>query len=523
MACSGRDRIAENDRDGIRDAARDFPEITAALEGKDRAPELVQPDGDDGRAGLAGDELEAALEAEQGAGAGELALREDADDVAGLDAIRGGADGLLCVAGGDGDGVEYAENPIERGLVVDALEHHETDRARTGDLEDDGIDPGDVIGQEEEAAGGEFLHAMRMDAVNEAPQEFGQPEEEAFVLLWHREGGQKSRMQGQPQARNSSALPGARPALALLLGINLFCYLDRYILASILPAIKTAFLAHDPNANGKAGLLTTAFLVSYMVTAPVFGWLADRNPRWVIIGASVALWSLASGATGLAAGYGMLLATRVFLGIGEAGYGPSAPTIISDFYPVERRGQVLAWFFMAIPVGSALGYAFGGWINGMLGWRWAFFLVLPPGLLLAALCFFMPEPRRGTARTKATWADYKGLIRIPSLVTNILAQTALTFAIGGLSVWAPTYIHEGRGQPLGQTDLIFGGILVVAGFVSTLFGGWLGDALRPRWPGSYFIVSGSGCCWGFRARLRCCTRHFRRRGCWCFSRYSSCS
>jgi MFS family permease len=304
-------------------------------------------------------------------------------------------------------------------------------------------------------------------------------------------------MQGQPQARSSSAVPGARPALALLLGINLFCYLDRYILASILPAIKTAFLAHDPNANGKAGLLTTAFLVSYMLTAPVFGWLADRNPRWWIIGASVALWSLASGATGLAAGYAMLLATRVFLGIGEAGYGPSAPTIISDFYPLARRGQVLAWFFMAIPVGSALGYAFGGWINGMLGWRWAFFLVLPPGLLLAALCLFMPEPRRATERAKASWADYKGLIRIPSLVTNILAQTALTFAIGGLSVWAPTYIHEGRGQPLGQTDLIFGGILVVAGFVSTLFGGWLGDALRPRWPGSYFIVSGIGMLLGF--------------------------
>ena len=82
-------------------------------------------------------------------------------------------------------------------------------------------------------------------------------------------------------------------------------------------------------------------------------------------------------------------------------------------------------------------------------------------------------------------------------MTNILAQTALTFAIGGLSVWAPTYIHEGRGQPLGQTDLIFGGILVVAGFISTLFGGWLGDALRPRWPGSYFIVSGIGMLLGF--------------------------
>jgi MFS family permease len=309
-------------------------------------------------------------------------------------------------------------------------------------------------------------------------------------------------MQPESQARNGPRRHGARPALALLLGINLFCYLDRYILASIIPAIKADFLRGDPNANAKAGLLTTAFLISYMVTAPIFGWMADRYSRWMIIGISVALWSLASGATGLAATFTALLATRIFLGIGEAGYGPAAPTIISDFYPVQRRGEVLAWFFMAIPVGSALGYAFGGWINKLLGWRWAFFLVLPPGLLLALLCFFMPEPRRmpgyaQTAQPKASLADYAGLIRIPSLVTNIIAQTALTFAIGGLSVWAPTYIHEGRGQPLEQTDLIFGGILVVAGFLSTLFGGWLGDRLRGRYPGSYFIVSGAGMLLGF--------------------------
>ena len=301
-------------------------------------------------------------------------------------------------------------------------------------------------------------------------------------------------------------MQGARPALALLLTINLFCYLDRYILASIIPAIKDHFLRGDPNANAKAGLLTTAFMVSYMLTAPLFGWMADRYSRWVIIGLSVGLWSLASGATGLAVTFGALLATRVFLGIGEAGYGPAAPTIISDFYPVARRGRVLSWFFMAIPVGSALGYAFGGWINKVLGWSWAFFLVMPPGLLLAGLCFLMREPGRQAGRARverprASWEDYKGLIRIPSLVTNIIAQTALTFAIGGLSVWAPTYIHEGRGQPLEQTDLIFGAILVVAGFLSTLFGGWLGDALRRRVPGSYFIVSGIGMLLGFPATI----------------------
>ncbi len=291
--------------------------------------------------------------------------------------------------------------------------------------------------------------------------------------------------------------PGARKSLALLLAINLFCYLDRYILAAVIPDIKATFLAGAPDANSKAGLLTTAFLLSYMLMAPLFGWMADRYSRWLIIGLSVGLWSLASGASGLATGFMMLLLTRVFLGVGEAGYGPAAPTIISDCYPVEKRGQVLAWFFMAIPVGSALGYAFGGLMTKWMDWRWAFYLVVPPGLLLAAFCFFMKEPRQlgfqsSSIALKPGWADYKKLLRIPSLVTNILAQAAMTFAIGGLSVWAPTYLHEDRGVSIATASLLFGAILAGTGLVSTLLGGYLADKLRTRFPGAYFLVSGTG-------------------------------
>ena len=144
---------------------------------------------------------------------------------------------------------------------------------------------------------------------------------------------------------------GAATALTLLLAINLFNYIDRYVLASVLPTLKQEFLAGDPNQNGKAGLWTTAFLISYMFTAPIFGWLADRFSRWILIGTSVALWSLASGWSGLATSFGVLLCTRLFVGIGEAGYGPAAPTIIADLYPLKTRGRVLAWFYVAIPIG----------------------------------------------------------------------------------------------------------------------------------------------------------------------------
>src|SRR5213082_639948 len=158
------------------------------------------------------------------------------------------------------------------------------------------------------------------------------------------------------------SISGAHSALLLLLGINLFNYIDRQILAALEPDIRASFFAPDDvNAMTKTGLLGDAFFVTYMISAPILGLLADRFSRWIIIGIAVILWSLASGASGLAATFGLLLVTRVFVGIGEGGYGPAAPTVLADLFRVETRGRVMAVFCAAIPVGSALGYVLGGW------------------------------------------------------------------------------------------------------------------------------------------------------------------
>src|SRR5213595_4322683 len=130
------------------------------------------------------------------------------------------------------------------------------------------------------------------------------------------------------------SISGANGALLLLLGINLLNYIDRQILAALEPDIRASFFAAgDMNAMWKTGLLGDAFFVTYMVSAPILGLLADRISRWLIIGLAVTLWSLASGGSGLAATFAILFMTRIFVGIGEGGYGPAAPTILSDVYP----------------------------------------------------------------------------------------------------------------------------------------------------------------------------------------------
>jgi MFS family permease len=255
--------------------------------------------------------------------------------------------------------------------------------------------------------------------------------------------------------------------------------------------------------------------------------------RWLLIGIGVGVWSLASGLSGLAPhlaetlglgpailfGYAIpmafvvMLLTRCCVGLGEAVYGPVAPDVISDLFPVSKRGQVLAWFYAAIPFGGAMGYALGALIlkatksdlapNGE--WRYAFYLVVPPGLLLAAWCLFMPEPPRGKTDAvadqpgggrKSQLSDYWFLLRIPSYSLNTAGMTFMCFAMGGLAWFAPAYLkHREVPDFLGMDPVFFFGVLTaVLGLIATIVGGLAGDALRRRHSGSYFLVSGAAMC-----------------------------
>jgi MFS transporter, Spinster family, sphingosine-1-phosphate transporter len=284
--------------------------------------------------------------------------------------------------------------------------------------------------------------------------------------------------------------------LALLILINLFNYVDRQVLAAIEKPISEQFNA----TQAMMGWLVTAFLLVYMVFAPLFGWWADRFSKWKLIGFSMILQSLASGGSGLAQTYVVLLIMRCAVGIGEAAWGPAAPSLLSDMYPVERRGKILSFFYAAIPVGSALGYAVGGMMIHLTGqWQWAFYVLMPPGVLIGIACFFFKDPPRAVgyvAPTQASAKAYVDLFRIPSFSIACIGMTLMTFALGGIAFWMPRYLQVDRGLGTNST-IIFGGIAAASGLVATIVGGAIGDKLRKRFSGSYFYVSAAGMLLGF--------------------------
>src|ERR671937_31433 len=191
----------------------------------------------------------------------------------------------------------------------------------------------------------------------------------------------------------SSAGRAALSGLVVLTLINLFNYLDRFVLPAVLPSIKRSELRPS---DTQLGFLGSGFIIVYMLSAPIIGVLGDRRSRPRLIAAGVAVWSVATALGGLATSYLALLGARALVGIGEAAYGTISPALLADYFPAHQRGRVFAIFFMATPVGSALGYVVGGVVDHLYGWRHAFFVAGLPGLLLAALALRLHDPERGS-------------------------------------------------------------------------------------------------------------------------------
>jgi MFS transporter, Spinster family, sphingosine-1-phosphate transporter len=294
-------------------------------------------------------------------------------------------------------------------------------------------------------------------------------------------------------------------ALAILAFINLFNYLDRYVVAALVESLKHSELALS---DAQLGSLMSGFLIVFALVAPVFGALGDRYSRPRLIAFGVGCWSLATALSGLAGSFATLFAARASVGVGEAAYVTVGPSLLSDYFPRGQRGRVMAIFFCAIPVGSALGYVVGGLMGAHFGWRTAFFVAGIPGLALALLCLGLTDPPRGSQDPDAPAVDspaagsdsaaqsasgsratYLRLLGNRPYVLTVLGYAAYTFAMGGLAYWMPAFLERTRGVPAGEATVSFGSIVVITGFIGTFAGGWLGDYCAKYSQRAYLWIS----------------------------------
>ena len=190
------------------------------------------------------------------------------------------------------------------------------------------------------------------------------------------------------------------------------------------------------------------------------------------------LWSLATLATVWVHSYWTFYLRQGFVGIGEATFTIYAPAVLADFYPERERNRVLSIFYLAIPVGAALGYLAGGEMGTLWGWRAPFFICAIPGLAIAGLYVgFGREPVRGSSdhvRRHAQSRDSRwACLRNPAFLTGTLGLATLTFAMGGISAWMPTFLHRVVGMSVANSSLTVGAITVVDGIAGTLTGGWI--------------------------------------------------
>lgn len=291
--------------------------------------------------------------------------------------------------------------------------------------------------------------------------------------MWERAGKRVRPADTQVRPHLNPALV----ALTLLIALNLLNYIDRYILPGEISLIQHEFHSNDQ----QMGALTTALFITYMITAPLTGWLGDRFRRKPLIIAGAVLWSLATLATAWVHDYWSLYIRHALVGIGEATFGIFAPAVLADFYPERDRNRILSIFYIAIPLGAALGYVAGGRLGTLWGWRAPFFICAIPGLAIAALYAWMGrEPVRGAsdhAQTTEARSTVRGLFRNPAFLTATFGLATLTFAMGGISAWMPEFLRRFSGLSASRSSLTVGAITAIDGIAGTMIGGWVAQ----RW------------------------------------------
>ena len=305
---------------------------------------------------------------------------------------------------------------------------------------------------------------------------------------------------------------GKAVTVLVLVYVNLINYMDRSTVAGLLEYIKTDedfHITHDKYL----GLLQTAFVVCYMIFAPVFGYLGDRHNRKLLLTVGISFWSLSTLIGSFMTNFWMFLVFRALVGIGEASYSVVAPAIISDMFSKDSRSSVLALFYFAIPVGTGLGYIVGSEVaaqaitaSGDAGdWRWGLRCTPIMGAVAVLLIIFvMVDPERGAAdgsRLKPTSpvSDVKALLRNKSYVFSTVAFTCVCYAAGALMWWGPNFAFNGAKAACGNRadcgditlrdiSFRFGIVMTLSGLLGVPAGSYVSQMIRHRTPNADPIV-----------------------------------
>ena len=291
------------------------------------------------------------------------------------------------------------------------------------------------------------------------------------------------------------SLPWAKTTFVALFAMNMLDFLDRNMLMAMQPQIKGELGI----SNFKWGLLTSIFLVSYSLFGPVMGWLGDRFRRTWLIGLGVGVWSLATIASGLAHSYGQLALARSVLGVGEATYGVIAPTILVDLFAREKRARLMSTYYLAMPIGSAIGIGLGSVIASKLHWNLAFFLVGAPGSRLRFWPCFFPSLFAVPARVSRPRSSRRTSGPAPArrLLGAVPERVVSVFGPGNVCLHLCDRRHAGLGAelPLQHSRLrpgcagTFLGIITLGAAVSGMSaGGWIADRLAKSKPQALFLV-----------------------------------
>jgi MFS family permease len=275
--------------------------------------------------------------------------------------------------------------------------------------------------------------------------------------------------------------------LLILTGVYTFNFIDRQILVILQESIKGELGLSDTQLGMLTGL---TFALFYVTLGIPIARLADKGNRRNIVAISLALWSIMTAVSGLATNFVQLLLARIGVGVGEAGGSPPAHSMISDYFPPEKRATALSIYSVGIYIGILIGYLAGGWINQFFGWRMALMALGIPGVVYALILLFtVKEPPKGhsdevVANSKDNANSFWEVIHIlfskKTFIFVALGSGIHTFANYGVGNFYAPFLARVHQMPIGQIGTWLGITTGFGGMIGTFLGGYLGDKFSAR-------------------------------------------